>query len=263
MLPQIPPDIAPLVYYLCVGSAVLITGISKAGFGGGVGILALPVMALVMPPQHMLGLMLPLLIAADILSNLHYLGQWEWKLLRPLLLGAVLGVAGGTVVLTALKGIDPATFQSSLQLLIGCVCLTVVAMQVYRLFGREVPTLPAHPLSAGSVGFVAGGVSTLSHSAGPIVSIYLLQEKVPKRRLVGTLLLYFLLINTVKVPTYVHLEIINRQTLMDSIWFIPLLPLGTLAGAWMNNRVPEKPFAAIMYTAAAVTAAHLVYRALT
>ena len=44
ILPHIPATIPAWWYYLCVGSAVLITGISKAGFGGGVGILAIPVM---------------------------------------------------------------------------------------------------------------------------------------------------------------------------------------------------------------------------
>jgi uncharacterized membrane protein YfcA len=244
-----------------MGLAVVITGIAKAGFGGGIGILALPVMALVVSPKTMLGTMLPVLIAADILSNLHYIGQREWRYLTPLLSGAVIGVIGGTLALAWLDGGDEAQFQSALQLLIGAICLAVVLMQVFRLTGRELPTLPQHPVSGGTVGFVAGFVSTLSHSAGPIVSIYLLQEKVAKQRLVGTLLLYFLLINCAKVPTFVYFKMITPQTLRDSIWMIPLLPVGTLAGAWMNKRVPEKPFAAIMYAAAGVTAAWLVYKA--
>src|SRR3982751_5333933 len=95
MLPTIPAGIAPHWYYVCMGAAVLITGISKAGFGGGVGILAIPVMALVVGPTQMLGIMLPLLIACDIFSNLHHIGFYDWKLLRPLLGGAVLGVVVG------------------------------------------------------------------------------------------------------------------------------------------------------------------------
>ncbi|MCX5658404.1 MAG: hypothetical protein NTW19_01625, partial [Planctomycetota bacterium] len=55
LLPTIPPEVAPSMYYLFVGAAVLITGISKAGFGGGVGILAIPVMAQVLGPKEMLG----------------------------------------------------------------------------------------------------------------------------------------------------------------------------------------------------------------
>jgi len=267
--PTIPENVAPWWYYFCVGAAVLITGISKAGFGGGVGILALPVMTLVVGPKHMLGITLPLLIACDIFSNLHHIGFYDWKRLRPLLGGAVGGVIVGTVILLLLRGKPSAEFNSIMYGVVGTICLIVVGMQAYRLFGKEVPTLPPHPASAAAVGVVAGAVSTINHAAGPIVSIYLLQEKVEKRYLVGTLLLYFLLINSAKVPTYLFIPfppdgrpLINLETLRSSIWFIPLIPVGTVMGAWMHHRVPEKPFAVIMYAAAAVTAAHLVGKSL-
>jgi hypothetical protein len=53
--------------------------------------------------------------------------------------------------------------------------------------------------------------------------------------------------------------LINADTLHDSIWFIPLIPIGTLIGAWMNKHVPEKPFAAFMYVAAAASAAYMIW----
>jgi uncharacterized membrane protein YfcA len=253
--------VEPWVYYVCVGLAVLIIGISKAGFGGGAGILAIPLMALVVGPAKMLGIILPLLIACDLFSNLHYLGQYDWPRLRRLVIGAIVGVVAGTIILLALRGMPPAEFGRTMNLIIGLVCLIVVAMQAWRLTGREIPTLPPHPLSAISIGFAAGTVSTINNSAGPIVTIYLLQEKLPKRIMMGTLLLYFLLINCTKLPTYIAMGLINRQTLHDSIWFIPLIPAGTLMGAWMNKRVPEKPFAAILYIAAAIAAGAMIYKA--
>lgn len=260
--PQIPDGVAPWAYYVCVGFAVLITGISKSGFGGGVGIVAIPIMALVMPARHMLGVQLPLLIAADALSNLHHLRNYEWRILKPLVWGAVGGVLLGTAVFWALRGSDPTQLQRGLSLLIGAVCLLFVALQAWGLTGRRVPTLPSHPASSVAVGTTAGFVSTLSHGAGPLVTLYLLQEKLVRQILVGTQVFYFLLVNSAKVPTYVALGYINASTLRDSIWFVPLIPLGTVAGAWMNKRVPEKPFAAILYVAAAVTAGHMIWSAL-
>ncbi len=259
--PHVTEGVLPAVYYGCVGAAVVIIGISKAGFGGGMGIVAVPLMAAVMPPAHMLGMMLPVLIAADILSNLHHLRAYEWRLLRPLLAGMIAGVIAGSAGFWLLREADPARFQQWLALLIGAICLGFVALQAYGLTGRQVPTLPSHPASSVGVGGLAGFVSTLSHSAGPIVTLYLLQEKVEKRRLVGTLVLFFLLVNVSKVPTFVALGTINASTLRDSVWFIPLIPLGTLAGAWLNRRVPEKPFVAVMYVLAAVTAAHMIWTA--
>jgi hypothetical protein len=260
--PHVTDGVEPGIYFACVGAAVLITGISKAGFGGGIGIVAIPLMGSVMPAKHMLGVQLPLLIACDVLSNLHHLKNRDWRILKPLVWGALVGVVLGSAVFWALKDSDPAKLQRGLSLLIGAICLVFVVIQALGLMGRRVPTLPTSPVSSVAVGTTAGFVSTLSHGAGPLVTLYLLQEKLPRQILVGTQVFYFLLVNSAKVPTYVGLHYINRPTLLDSIWFIPLIPLGTLAGAWMNKRVPEKPFAAILYIAAAVTAGHMIWAAL-
>jgi uncharacterized protein len=104
-------------------------------------------------------------------------------------------------------------------------------------------------------------VSTMSHGAGPIVTLYLLQEKLEKRILVGTLVFFFLLVNAAKVPTFVAMGWINAGTLRDGLWTLPLLPLGTLAGAWLMKRMPEKPFIVVLYVATSVTAAHMIWAA--
>ena len=260
MLPEIPPGVSPTAYYVCVGLAVLVIGLSKAGFGGGIGILAMPLAGAVLPPQRMLGILLPILIAADILSNLHYLKAWEGRLLRPLLAGAAVGIVGGTVLLFQLK--QSAAFQTILGLLIGGICLVFVAIQLPSLWGKPMRSLPPGPASSTAVGGLAGFVSTMSHGAGPIVTLYLLQEKLEKRILVGTLVFFFLIVNVAKVPTYVAVGWINGATLRDGIWALPLLPLGTLAGAWLHKRVPEKPFIVILYAATTLTAAHMIWSAL-
>jgi uncharacterized membrane protein YfcA len=260
--PEIPAGVEPWVYYVCVGAAVLITGISKAGFGGGIGIVAIPLMGSVMPARHKLGIQLPLLVAADALSNLHHLKSYDWKILKPLVAGAGFGVVSGSLLLWALQNTDRTRLDRGLALLIGVICLVFVVVQALVMTGRRVPTLPSHPASSLAVGTTAGFVSTLSHGAGPLVTLYLLQEKLSRQILVGTQVFYFLLVNSAKVPAYAALGIINRSTLLDSIWFLPLIPLGTLAGAWMNKRVPEKPFAAILYVAAVVTAGNMIWSAL-
>jgi uncharacterized membrane protein YfcA len=121
--------------------------------------------------------------------------------------------------------------------------------------------LPANPGSSVVVGVVAGTVSTIAHSAGPIVALYLLQERVSKRQLVATMLLYTLLINSVKLVSYIGIHTVTAATFRESLWLLPILPVGTLAGAWMNKRLPEKPFVIIMYAAAAVAAGQMIYKA--
>ena len=233
---------------------------SKAGFGGAAGIAAVPLIGAVMPAHHMLGVMLPLLIAADTLSNLHHLKNYEWRFLKPMLGGALAGVVVGSIGFWQLK--DNPHFASGLAILIGAICLLFVGVQVWGLTGRWVPEVPRTTGCSIGVGTVCGLVSTVSHSAGPIATLYMLPEKLDKGRLVGTLLLMFLLVNVSKVPTFVGIGWINGATLRDSIWFIPLIPVGTLAGAWLHKKVPEKPFVIIMYVTAAVTAAHMIWKSI-
>ena len=118
---------------------------------------------------------------------------------------------------------------------------------------------------AGLIGGVAGLIAFVAveaRVASPMMPLDLFKSPTFSGANLLTLLLYFLLINCAKVPTFVYFGFITKQTLWDSLWFIPLLPVGTLAGAWMHKRVPEKPFAAIMYIAAAVTAGWLVWKAM-
>lgn len=258
--PEIPPGVAPWAYYACVGSAVLVVGLSKAGFGGGIGILAMPLAGAVLPADRMLGMLLPLLIAADALSNLHYLKRYEWRLLRPLLAGAAVGIAAGTMFIGYFS--KQPGFERGLSLLIGTLCLLFVGVQLPGLWGRRVPSLPPGRASSLAVGGTAGVVSTLSHGAGPIVTLYLLQEKLEKRVLVGTLVFFFLIVNVAKVPTYVAQGLITAETLRNTVWVLPLLPLGTLSGAWLNRRVPERPFILVMYAATALTAGHMILKGL-
>lgn len=262
--PEIPPGTSPAVYYVCVGLAVLVIGLSKAGFGGGIGILAMPLTAAAMPgqPQRMLGILLPILILADLLSNLHYLKAWETRLLKPLLAGAMAGIVAGSAGVWYFQRVDPGGFKRTLSLLIGVICLAFVAIQLPGLRGRPARSLPPGRGSSLAVGGVAGFVSTMSHGAGPIVTLYLLQEKLEKRILVGTLVFFFLVVNVAKLPTYAAVGWIHGGTLRDGLWTLPLLPLGTLAGAWLMKRVPEKPFIAILYAATALTAGQMIWSAL-
>jgi uncharacterized protein len=209
-----------------------------------------------------------LLIACDLLANQFYLCEYDLPRLRWMVFGAVAGIGVGTWVFWNLRGMPPESFSRLLNLMVGILCMAIVALQIYRLFGREVPTLPSHPASGVTVGLVAGALSTMNHAAGPITTLYLMQGKLQKRQLVGTLLLYTLIGNTAKLPTFLLMpmpsgqSLINAATLRDSIWFIPLIPLGTIAGAWMNRKVPDKPFTAIMYIAAAVMAVQMVYKSM-
>jgi uncharacterized membrane protein YfcA len=253
-------------YLTAFGVAVLVIGVAKSGFGGGIGILAVPLVASAVPAGRALGFMLPILIAADLVAVWLHRKEADWRLLRPALAGAVVGIAVGTGVMWLFK--ERGDLETGLSLVVGTVCLGFVGLQLYRMAGGRLPRMPhTRGTGAGAGGF-AGGVSTLSHAAGPIMSVFWLEQRPDKAKLVGTLVMFFFLVNTAKLPTYLLLPLgeagrplINPATLLENVVWLPLVPVGSLLGLWLHRVVAERPFVLIMYAGAAAAAGHLIYEA--
>ncbi|MFW6059225.1 MAG: sulfite exporter TauE/SafE family protein [Phycisphaeraceae bacterium] len=260
LLPDIPPDTPLWLYIACAAGAVFIIGVAKAGFGGGIGVVAVPLMAVALPTDRTIGVILPVLIFADLFSVRHHRGNESRPHLRWLLVGAILGIIAGTLILWWWQ--TSGVLDFALNLAIGTMCLIFVAIQCYRLAGGHVPHISPRPIAGRIAGFLAGFVSTLTHAAGPVISIYLLEQRLAKKILVGTAVMFAFAGNLLKLPTYFGLQLIDPVTLIQSLWCLPLVPLGTWTGYWMHTRINEKAFTIIMYLGAAAAAAHMLYKAI-
>lgn len=260
MFPELSANVAPWLYYSVGALATLIVGIGKAGFGGGVGIVAVPILTIVLPTNTVLGVLLPLLIAGDVFSLPHYWGKQSNMHAHWLGTGAAFGLFCGAVLLTFLQ--RSSDFVPILNLTVGGICLSFVLVQVYRLMGGYVPPFPEHPAAGRVTGFLAAFAATLAHAAGPLVSLYLLEQRLEKQQVVATNLLVFFGVNMAKLAIYAGLGLVNVTTLMQSLSFLPFIPIGTVLGAWLHKRIPERPFIAVLYTSAAVAAARLIYKTL-
>ena len=84
----------PWFYALAV-PAIMIAGISKGGFGGGLVVMAVPLMALVVAPQQAAAVMLPILMAMDVGAVWAYRRTWRRDLILFLLPAAVIGIVLG------------------------------------------------------------------------------------------------------------------------------------------------------------------------
>ncbi len=255
-----PPDVAVWLYYAIGALATLIIGIGKAGFGGGVGIIAVPLLAIVLPTNTVLGVLLPLLIAGDVFSIPHHWGRQSNTHVRWVGIGSAVGFCLGAVLLALLQ--QSTDFIPILDLTVGGICLGFVSVQAYRLMGGHVPRFPEHPAVGGAAGLLAAFASTLAHAAGPLLSLYLLEQRLDKQQIVATRLLVFVGVNLAKLVTYIGLGLINAATLIQSLSFLPCIPIGTVFGAWLHKRIPEQPFMGVLYTSAAVAALRLIYKTL-
>jgi uncharacterized membrane protein YfcA len=238
--------------WLLAAGAVLLIGIAKSGFGGGVGILAVPMFVVALGPKVGLGAMLPLLIAADCLSVYHHWKTWDRHNLAILLPGTLAGLAAGTAVLAWMIGrngpgegsLDRA--EALMRHAIGAVCVAYVLADQVRWHYARHWRWRANWLSGTIAGGLAGVFSTLAHAAGPVIAIYLLGQHLAKQPFIGTTVLYFLLVNLLKLGPYVVLDMIDGTTLRYGLWLVPLVPLGTWIGASLNRIMSERLFRGVI-----------------
>lgn len=254
-----PPGIPTWWFVTALALAVLILGIAKSGFGGGIGILAVPLVANALRVEDALGVMLPLLLAADTVAFVQHRRNALFHYLRPTLAGATVGVGIGTVVLITFQRAD--VLSLALSAIVGSTCLFFCGLQAYRVRGGAFPRIADKAANSVIAGTLCGVVSTLSHSAGPILSIYLLEHRLEKRALVGTLVVFFYALNAIKLPTYVALGLLTQEGFLTALCFFPLVPLGAWLGWKMHQRVPEKPFTVILYAAAAIAGGRMLIAA--
>lgn len=219
-----------LYFYLMTAFVCLLIGIAKGGLGGLIGTLATPLMALVMPPNQVVGLLLPMLMFADVFSIATYWKRWRLRLVFLLLPGGVVGVTIGTFFIE----------NASAEVWRNALAAIVFIFTLYKLLEKFILRWLTysgkdwHGLLSGTI---AGFSSTLAHAGGPPVAIYLLLQKSPPIEFNATSVLFFAILNWIKVPYYAYAHLFNFHKLLDVIWLIPVIPIGVALGRWLTNKI--------------------------
>lgn len=239
-------------FYAVAVPAVALAGISKAGFGGGLGVMATPLIALVIGPVQAAAIMLPVLMLMDAQALWHFRGRWDVRNFLILLGGSVVGI-----------GIGAATFRfldaDAIRLIVGAVAL-VFSLRFWldRRAAARPPTGRSVP-RGGFWGTVAGFTSFVAHAGGPPVSVYLLPQRLDKTVFVGTTVLFYASINVLKVPPYAYLGQFTGQTLLTALVLAPVAPLGMWLGLRLHHRIPQEPFYKVCYAFLLLTGLKLLW----
>ncbi|MDX1991668.1 MAG: sulfite exporter TauE/SafE family protein [bacterium] len=216
----------------------LLIGLSKGGVGGPISVgLALPLLTQTMDAKLAVGLVLPLLIVADMFAMRFYWKQWDEAAIRLLLPMAVVGVVLGIVALNFITG-------DALKRVIGVFSLVVIA---YRLLSNRLTQVAYthRPWHGQFAGWMGGFASTLANVGGPPITAYLLLQEVSPRVFIGTVTLFFTIVNLLKVPGYLLLgrDVFDINAFLSIAWVIPLIPVGVWLGrkiiGWLNPKVFE------------------------
>ncbi|MBI3824104.1 MAG: sulfite exporter TauE/SafE family protein [Planctomycetes bacterium] len=241
------------VEHLAFACAALLIGISKAGFGGGIGILTGPVLTIFFGAKPAVGKMLPLLVVCDAIALYPYWRQWDWPNVRNLLAGGVLGIVLGWL---ALHVID----DNLLTRLIGLLAIVFSLLQFARVYYNRDDAIEPGFWPGFGVGLATGFVSTLSHVGGLLTSMYLLMQKMDSRRFVATTTLFYFWINLLKMPAYWQVGMIDEQTLLYDLPFVPVVFAGVALGVVMNRYVSDVWFGRIVYGSVLVIGVYLLVK---
>ncbi len=245
-------DLTTLQWATLALTAFLV-GIAKTGVPG-VGIIAVPLIAIAWPDaKESVGLLLPLLIFADLFAAGYYRRKALWTHIIRLIPWALSGIITGYFAMMRIDG-------QHLKPVIGGIVLAMLALKFWQSSRKKTDCTEDKELHLQwffvvFIGFLSGITSMMANAAGPIMIIYLLAMHLPKTQFVGTAAWFFFIVNWLKFPFMMKLNLINVESLKLNVTLFPLIVIGAISGILILKHIPQKIFnkaVLILATAAAI-----------
>lgn len=237
----------------------LLIGMAKAGLNG-CGLVAVVLFAKVFDPKESTGLVLPLLISADLMAYMLLRGGGSWTQMWKLAVPAMIGVVTGAWLL------DKLDHQIAGKVIGWIIIALLILKLVLDRWHEELKAFHRHHSFTWFMGMLAGVVTMLANAAGPVMTIYLLAQKSAKKEFLGIFARYFLFMNLFKLPFSYMIgrvgdhspTLINHASLLTNAILIPAVALGVLLGWAIIKRMPQKLFEWVMFMLALIAAIELV-----
>ncbi|QWD90273.1 sulfite exporter TauE/SafE family protein [Polynucleobacter sp. MWH-Braz-FAM2G] len=219
-------------FFVCAILSVFIVGVSKSGFGAGLGILSLPLMASQSSINEALAILLPLLIAIDLVGMRRFLRNADWRILKLITPPAILGLLLGMIFFTAIT-------PKVLTLSIGIFTLLFL-IQNLAMSHMDLKETKSYPWLGRVMGLTSGFTSFVAHIGGPPITVYMLREKLLPMVYTSTLGVFFTIINFGKLGPYAYLDLLNYKQFATSIILLPCVPAGVYSGFYIAKRISMK-----------------------
>lgn len=256
---------APVLYFAIGAIAVLAVAVSKAGFGGALGSLSMPILLLIYSPTLALGILLPLFIIIDIWV------VWVWRhsgVKRIIFIMTLAGLLGQLLgwALLRIGVID----DKLLILMIGLLALYTAFRYFAKLLyaNQNAKALRAvvryyrnHVIKRAALWCSLSGFSSFVSLTGGIpAQVYLLPLGLPRQLFVSTMAWYLFFINLAKIPFFTDLDFIDARTLTMSALLLPIVPAGIMIGRWLNRAMTDKNFYIVTHAMLLLLGLQLVWR---
>ncbi|MFE0805928.1 sulfite exporter TauE/SafE family protein [Streptomyces sp. NPDC058848] len=242
--------------FAALAFAAFLVGFSKTAVSGA-NTVSLAIFAAVLPARASTGILLPVLIAGDVLAVLTYRRHAHWPTLWRLFPAVGAGVVVGTVFLV---WADDAVVRMS----IGVILLVMAGVTVWRRRQADPDGRPGADgkpdavtprtgrVKARSYGVLGGFTTMVANAGGPVMSMYLLSAGFRKLGFLGTSAFFFLIVNVSKLPFSAGLGLIDgRSLLLDAVLVVFVVP-GAFIGRWAVTRINQRLFERLVIAATVV-----------
>ncbi len=215
-----------------IGLVALLIGMAKTGVNGA-GMLAVPLLASIFGGQRSSGILLPMLVLADVLGVWYYHRHASWQHLKILFPWAAVGVIGGTLIGSYF---NDSVFKMVMAIII---VVSVIIMLWLEKWGTS-ENIPKQKSFVVATGIAGGFTSMVGNLAGSVMSVYLLSIRLRKNEFIGTTAWFFLVVNWFKIPFHVFVwHTITIDTVLFDLLTLPLIIFGAYLGILIVKRLIE------------------------
>lgn len=213
--------------------ASALVGMSKGGLPA-VGMLGVPVLALVVNPVTAAGLLLPVYVLSDMFGLYAYRHAFDRRVLYIMVPGMVAGVGVGWATAALVPG-------WAVTALVGTIGF-VFALNL--LLRRRGPVEPRAARVAPGVfwGALTGFTSFVSHAGAPPYQVYTMPLGLTKVVFAGTSTIAFAIVNAVKLVPYWHLGQLSPANLSVAVVLMPVAAVSVFVGVKLVKLLPEAAF---------------------
>jgi uncharacterized protein len=217
---------------IIVLSVALLLGMAKTGIHGA-GMLSVPLLAIVFGGKLSSGLMLPMLLIADVFGVWYYHRHASFKYLKILFPWAAVGVVVGSV---AGSFINDGVFKIIMAV---TIFISLIVMVWMELGGKE--KIPDNIYLGTTTGFLGGFTSMIGNLAGTVMAVYFLSMRLPKNNFIGTAAWFFLVVNWFKVPFHVWVwHTIHTDSWLFALALTPAIVLGAFLGIYLVKKMSDR-----------------------
>jgi uncharacterized membrane protein YfcA len=226
-------------FYAAALTAVIILGLAKGGFNG-LGLMAVPLLALVISPVQAAAILLPVMLVQDVVSVWAYRKDFDLRNLMVMLPGSLIGIGVGWYMAASIS-------EQMVRLMVGLIAVGFVVYHYGRALLKLTPAT-SNSVAAGVFwGSVSGYTSFVAHAGSPPYQVYMMPQRLPPQLYAGTATMFFAVTNFIKAISYFSLGQFTTDNIQTSLILMPLAIAATFGGVWLVRRFDKEKFYTLVY----------------